>query len=412
MKESRPLFDSRLSVPESFDPLKTNFCNNNRKLEIGTAVEETDRLRNILMQASEPQKPRNTAHRDLYHSAGSGAYSSLTDLNSLHSAALTTFKSSDTNMLRSAASGIHPVPSSSDCSQILSIAGNFLSGRHDSTSELMNVLKLAKDHAQGTFLKEDAMAQKLGSLWRHHSAPSSIQRQVPWPFPSFPPQSENSAPPANFRDFLSQSQTQSQQEPLPVVPEDQEAMESLRNLGDHLTLAPANSTDMTVSEKPRGTPLRRSDTTSLSLWSGREDSCDVKKTHSTTLGRRDTEEVASLLDSVNTKNESMKPEEDGRKRSLLVAEESHRDKKVKVISGLFCCSSQLTLLLFQLIRKTSGSLDDKSFLRTPSGDLAAILNSENVVLCKARAKRGFATHPRSIAERVCFFSTLVILSAY
>lgn len=32
----------------------------------------------------------------------------------------------------------------------------------------------------------------------------------------------------------------------------------------------------------------------------------------------------------------------------------------------------------------------------------------NSVPCKIRAKRGFATHPRSIAERVCLKSKLVI----
>ena len=31
----------------------------------------------------------------------------------------------------------------------------------------------------------------------------------------------------------------------------------------------------------------------------------------------------------------------------------------------------------------------------------------NFVPCKTRAKRGFATHPRSIAERVCPYSQLV-----
>ena len=38
------------------------------------------------------------------------------------------------------------------------------------------------------------------------------------------------------------------------------------------------------------------------------------------------------------------------------------------------------------------------------------LQPENIVLCKARAKRGFATHPRSIAERVC--SVLFFMSDY
>jgi hypothetical protein len=36
---------------------------------------------------------------------------------------------------------------------------------------------------------------------------------------------------------------------------------------------------------------------------------------------------------------------------------------------------------------------------------------EDSVPCKIRAKRGFATHPRSIAERVTFFLLVIIIES-
>jgi len=69
------------------------------------------------------------------------------------------------------------------------------------------------------------------------------------------------------------------------------------------------------------------------------------------------------------------------------------------MSSLFCCIDQN-----EAGGQASTALAHQLSLPNTSAEMAAIekfLQLSDSVPCKIRAKRGCATHPRSIAERVC-----------